>query len=321
MPYQSTRRSFLGRATILAAAAAAPTLCRGTGDEPLPILDTHQHLRDLKRFRLPWLDRAGDVLNRTHTPDDYAKAAEGLNVVQAVYMEVAVAAEQRVEEAEYVIDLCRRKVGVTVAAVIAGEPESEQFGAYIARFKDSPYVKGVRSPFEAGANSERFVKNLRGLGELRLSYDINTGPDGLGRAADVVRQCPDTRLVLDHCGNVDASAYRKGATDAAVTTRRRWERGIAELAEREHVVCKVSGVIEAVSAGSAGIDEYAAVVNHCLDRFGPDRVIFASNWPVVNRGGSFPGWVEVVRQVTKGRAEIERRKLFHDNAMRFYGLD
>jgi predicted TIM-barrel fold metal-dependent hydrolase len=315
-----TRRTFLRHASALAAATAAPSLCRADDAAP-PIIDTHQHLWDLQRFRLPWLDGAGGVLNKTHTTDDYAKAAEGLNVVKAVYMEVAVAAEQRAREAESVIDLCRRKVGVTVAAVIAGAPESAEFGQYIAPFQDSPYVKGVRSSFDAGVAGEHFVKNLRRLGELGLGYDINTGPTGLERAAGVVRECPDTRFVLDHCGNVDASVYRKSATGAAAETRGRWERGVSMLAERDRIVCKISGVMEAASSGAAGPDEYAAVVGFCLDRFGPDRVIFASNWPVVNRGGSFARWVEVVRGVTRGRTEIERRKLFHDNAMRFYGLD
>jgi L-fuconolactonase len=320
MASRFTRRNFLWQASALTAAAAATAHCRADDRESPPIVDTHQHLWDLKRFRLPWLDRAGEVLNRTHAPQDYARAAEGLNVVKAVYMEVAVAAEQRVDEAEYVIDLCRRKVGPTVAAVIAGAPEREDFEDYIARFKDSPFVKGVRSAFDAGAAGGHFLTNLRRLGDLGLCYDINTGPAGLGRAADVVRECPDTRFVLDHCGNVDASVYRKAATGAAAEARARWERGMSTLAERDRVVCKISGVMEAASGGAAGVEEYAAVVNYCLDRFGPDRVMFASNWPVVNRGGSFGRWVEVVRGVTRGRTEIVERKLFQDNALRFYGL-
>jgi L-fuconolactonase len=72
--------------------------------------------------------------------------------------------------------------------------------------------------------------------------------------------------------------------------------------------------------GRDGAAEYAVVIIYCLDRFGPDRVMFASNWPVVNRGGSFRDWVTVLCDATRGRSEIDRRKLFHDNAMRFYSL-
>ena len=72
--------------------------------------------------------------------------------------------------------------------------------------------------------------------------------------------------------------------------RAQWERGVAALAGHKNVVCKISGVLEAAAGRRlAGDDEYAAVINGCLDRFGPDRVMFASNWPVVNRGGSLGG--------------------------------
>ena len=319
----TTRRQFLRNASAVAAAAlAVPLVAAPDAGAPAagPIVDTHQHLWDLKRFRLPWLDGAGQVLNRTHTMKDYLKAADGLNVARAVYMEVAVEAKQRLDEAEYVIDLCRSKAGPTVAAVIAGAPEREDFFDYIARFKDSPYVKGVRSSFDAGIASGHFAKNLRRLGELGMCYDINTGPAGLESAAGVVRECPDTRFFLDHCGNVDAAVFRRAATAAATDTRTRWQRGIAALSQCRNVVCKISGVIEAAAGGDAGPDEYATVIRYCLDRFGPDRVMFASNWPVVNRGGSFTKWVDVVSDATRGAGEIERRKLFHDNAMRFYGL-
>src|SRR5436190_24030086 len=102
-----TRRSFMG---VAAAAICARGLASSAAVEPdaAPIIDTHQHLWDLKRFRLPWLDGAGE-LNRNFLVKDYLKAAEGLNIVRAVYMEVAVEEKQRQAEAEYVIDLCRRR--------------------------------------------------------------------------------------------------------------------------------------------------------------------------------------------------------------------
>ena len=149
---KSNRRQFLKHsatvgATIIGSAAArvaaADEIVGGAEDAnpALPVVDTHQHLWDLKRFRLPWLDGAGGVLNRDHLTADYLKAADGLNVVHAVYMEVAVAPGQRPAEAEYVVDLCRRGGTPTVAAVIGGTPAADDFVAFINRFKGSPYVK------------------------------------------------------------------------------------------------------------------------------------------------------------------------------------
>jgi predicted TIM-barrel fold metal-dependent hydrolase len=314
-----SRRHVLAAATG-AACALAGSMARTQNDE-LPIVDTHQHLWDLKRFRLPWLDRAGNVLNRTYTTDDYLRASAGLNIAEAVYMEVDVEPAQRDKEADFVVDLCRRKVGPTVAAVIGGATERDDFPAWISRFKDSPYVKGVRSSFDAGVSAEAvFVKNLRTLGSLGMSFDINVGPSGLDRAASVVKQCPDTRFIVDHCGNVDATVFRRNGPRAdAATARAQWEKGISTLSEGRKVLCKISGVMEA-AGGRAGQDEYAAVFNHCLKCFGPDRVMFASNWPIVNIGGSFASWVALLRSVVRDRPAASVRKLFSDNAIEFYGL-
>ena len=323
-PIDLSRRRLLRAGGSVAAASIAASLRRTFGADdaanPPPIIDTHQHLWDLKRFRLPWLDGAGDALNHTHSMTDYLEAAKGLNVVAAIYMEVAVEASQQAEEARYVIDLCRRGGTPTIAAVIGGRPEGEDFAAYIGQFANEKTVKGVRSSFDAGLASEHFEKNLRHLGEMNLSYDINTGPAGLARAAQVVLRCPDTRFVLDHCGNADATQFAGGAAaQNDATIRRTWEQGISALAERPNVICKISGVMEA-AGGKASVEQYAAVVIYCLDRFGPDRVIFASNWPVVNKGGSFGDWALCLRSIMRSRPATEARKLFHDNAKRFYRL-
>ena len=102
--------------------------------------------------------------------------------------------------------------------------------------------------------------------------------------------------------------------------RRRWEEGLAALAERPNVACKISGVLEAAAPDKLTADDVARVVNPCLDRFGPDRVVFASNWPVCNRGGTFREWVEILAKVTGNRSQAHQRKLFSSNALRWYRL-
>jgi L-fuconolactonase len=102
--------------------------------------------------------------------------------------------------------------------------------------------------------------------------------------------------------------------------RRIWEDSIAALAQRKHVICKISGVAEAGDPKDAVAEKIAPVVNRCLDAFGEDRVIFASNWPVCLNALTFARWVNVVRQITAPRGVAFQHKLFHDNAARFYKL-
>ncbi len=110
------------------------------------IVDTHHHLWDLRRFRLPWLDGAG-ALNRSYLMDEYLRETDGLGVVKTVYMEVAVEPSQRVAEAEYVVDLCQRDDNPMAAAVIGGSPGSPEFRDYLSRFVGNPHIKGIRGAF------------------------------------------------------------------------------------------------------------------------------------------------------------------------------
>jgi predicted TIM-barrel fold metal-dependent hydrolase len=322
------RRTFIGgslAASVGGWAGRTPRLrAADVGqDGGVPIIDTHLHVWDLERFRLPWLDRAGERLNRSYAVSDYAKAVVGLNVTKAVYVEVAVRPEQREAEADYVVELCTAKAGPVAAAVIGGNPAADGFAAYVRRFKGSPVVKGVRASYVRGAvEDKRFVDGIRLLGELGMSFDLLMGSDLLDEAAKLVAACPRTRFVLDHCGNPDVKWYAApNAEDAkARAARERWEQGVGRLADKPNVVCKISGVAESGEDGKVTADVVRPVVNHCLDRFGGDRVIFASNWPVCLKTITLKGWVEVVRQVVAPRGADFERRLFAGNATRVYGL-
>src|SRR5437016_4237441 len=99
----------------------------------IPIIDTHQHLWDLDRFRLPWLDGV-PALNRDFLLPDYLAASAGLNIAQTVYMEVDVAPDQKAAEAEYALELCARGDNPLAGAVIGGLLGAKDFADYVARF-------------------------------------------------------------------------------------------------------------------------------------------------------------------------------------------
>jgi predicted TIM-barrel fold metal-dependent hydrolase len=279
---------------------------------PIPIIDTHQHLWDLQRFRLPW-NEPGSPLHRNFLMPDYLEATAGLQIVKAVYVEVMVEWRQQVQEAEYVLDLCRRGNTPVAGAVIAGDPASPGFRDYIGRFRGSPYLKGVRHSVRRALSKPldpALARGMRLLGELGMSFDLLLGPAQLPAAAKLVDACPDTRFVLDHCGNVDVQA----------PDRSPWERDIAELARRPHVVCKVSGIVSSARPGQWGPADLEPIVKHVLKVFGPDRVVFGSDWPVCTLRATLRQWVEALKWIVRDATPVDQRKLFHDNATRIYGL-
>ena len=295
----------------------------------LPLVDTHQHLWDLSKLRPPWL-KGDNPLNRSYVMKDYLEATRGLNVVKAVYMEVDVDPADQIAEAEYVLDICRRGDSPTCAAVIGGRPGDEGFRQYIMRFKDSRYVKGVRRILQRSGGEpvflgKPFTDGIRLLGELGMSFDLCMPPEALEDGARLVDQCPGTRFILDHCGNADPNWLRaaggKGAAAAAAQhSAEKWRRDVAVLALRKNVVCKISGIVARVPKEGWTPDDLAPIINHCLDSFGPDRVMFASDWPVCTLGAPLRRWVEALRAVIRNRPRAEQRKLLSENALRFYGL-
>jgi len=294
----------------------------GQAPAPLPIIDTHQHLWDLTRFRLPWI-RRGEALDRNYLVHDYREAAKDLGIVKAVYMEVDVAVEQKAAEAQYVIQLCQTSGGFPCAAVIGGRPAGEGFRQYAAQFRGNRYVKGLRQVRPPDLLAPAFVDGVRLLGELGLCFDICVPPTSLAAAARLVDACPATRFVLDHCGNPDPKVFQSRAIAGSSAKRhdpQAWRDDLCRLAERKSVICKISGLISQMPPGQWSAADLEPIVNHCLDTFGPDRVVFASDWPVCLRGGGLRQWVEALRQIIRPRPEAQQRKLLHDNAARFYGL-
>jgi L-fuconolactonase len=331
MNVSCNRRQFLHQGAVTLMAAGCAALAQQTtsdqralaqaaapGQEaagPIPIVDTHQHLWDLSKFRLPWI-KPGTPLAKSFLPSDYRQATEGLHVVQAVYMEVDVDPSQQVAEAEYVLDLCRRGDTPTVAAVISGRPASEELRPYLLRFKENKAIKGVRQVLHGEGTprgyclQETFIKSVRWLGELGMSFDLCLRPAELLDGVKLIDACPGTRFILDHCGNANVQAK----------DRSQWQKDIAAVAQRKNVVGKVSGIVASAQPGKWTADDLAPIIKHTLNVFGPDRVLFGGDWPVCTLAATYRQWVEALKLIVRERSAQEQRKLFHDNAVRFYGL-
>lgn len=279
------------------------------------IVDTHHHLWDLNMFRLPW---AQDFpkLHKSYTMEDYREATAGLNIVKTVYMEVDVDPAQQVEEAEYVIELCRSQDNPMVAAVISGRPASPDFKGYITRLKESSSIKGVRQVLHMPSTppgycvQPEFIQGVRLLGELGMSFDICIRSAELSDTAKLVDACPDTRFILDHCGNANVQS-----PDLS-----QWRRDIAELARRNNVICKVSGIIASARPDTWEPKDLEPIVKHVIAEFGWDRVIFGGDWPVCTLTATYRQWVEALMRIVSGARPEDQQKLFHDNAVSFYGL-
>lgn len=320
-----TRRQFLAHSTAATALAAGGCATVSSAPDAL-IVDTHQHLWDLATQQLPWLGGAPEILRHSFRTEEYRAATVGLNV-RAIYMEVDVADAGLVAEAEFVLGLAAGGKTPTRAAVIGGRPDAPDFAAYLKRFRANPHFKGVRRVLHSPATpagyclQPAFVRGVQLLGEMGKSFDLCMRAPELMDAVKLTELCPNTRFILDHCGNPDLKCFRasRPGEERPRHTADFWMSAIAALAARPNVIGKISGIPASLPPGG-GAEDLAPVVNHCLDAFGPDRVVFGGDWPVCLLGATYQQWVTMLRQIIARRPAEQQRKLWSANALRHYAL-
>lgn len=291
----------------------------------MKVIDTHLHIWNLEQFSLPWLNGLGEPLEKSYSEEDYLNELKGnadYQVEKAVYIEVDVAQDQKQQEAEFIIGKCRSQESIIMAAVISGNVSDPDFPAYLDMYKGSP-IRGIRQVLHVDEAPRgmclktEFIRGIRELGERQLVFEACMRTPELADLCELAKQCPNTTIIMDHMGNIDAALIGKDApTKEEKQVADEWIRNMEELAKCPNVICKVSGLNP---AGEWDADLFRSAVNTVLDLFGEDRVIYASNYPVCQAFTGMLPWLKALDEITRERGERFRNKLFYENALRIYG--
>ncbi|HWA48780.1 MAG TPA: amidohydrolase family protein [Dongiaceae bacterium] len=279
-----------------------------------PIVDSHVHLADPKRFGYAWTKNAPS-LNRTVLPQDLTKAAAPVQIDQIVFVEVDVDYPQHVDEAAWIQSLALADPRVTgmVAALPVEKGKAAQ--AELDKLRQNKILRGIRRLIQNQADPDfciqpKFIEGLKLLAPHDLVFDICIFHHHLPNAIKMVRQCPEVRFILDHIGK---PAIKAGVMDP-------WRKDIKELASLPNVHCKISGVTTEADHKNWTREQLKPYIAHAIDVFGFDRVLYGGDWHVLELAGTYPQWVEIVDWVVDSATPAEKRKLFRDNAIKFYRL-
>lgn len=277
------------------------------------IVDTHLHVIDQAALTYPWLSGV-PALNRTFSYEEYARDARRVGIEAALHMEVDVAEAQMETETAYVAGLAGRRNSLIVGAIAACRPEGEGFAAYLERQRDNPLVKGFRRvlhvmPDEL-SEGQRFRANIKRLAGTRFTFDLCVLPHQLPKAMALADLAPDVQFILDHCGVPDI----KGEVFEP------WRSHMAEIARRPNVAAKISGVVAYADPESWTLESLRPWVEHTVECFGWDRVVWGSDWPVCTLGGGLSTWAAATRALFGSCSEAERAKLFSGNARKMWAL-
>jgi predicted TIM-barrel fold metal-dependent hydrolase len=280
-----------------------------------PIIDAHVHLWNPEQFRMPWLDGQGTI-NRPFGPAEYREHTQGVAVEAFVYVEVAVEPAYALLEAQWANQVAEQEP--RLRGIVAQAPV--EYGERIRYYLESlaaigPRVKGVRrllqgEPDPSYCLRPEFVRGVQLLPEFGFSFDICIKHHQLAAAIELVRQCPATSFILDHIAKPDIANQLLDP----------WRAQMRTLAALPNVVCKVSGMVTEADQQGWTADDLAPYVAHMLEVFGEERVIFGGDWPVVLLASSHARWVETLDALTTQLAPEARRKLWAENARRFYRL-
>jgi L-fuconolactonase len=276
-----------------------------------PIIDSHLHLWDPQRLSYPWLF---EPLDRAFLPADFRAASAGVEIEALVFLECGAAVDQTFAEAEQVLAWAREEPRIAAMVCNAALETGDAVRADLERLAGMDKVRGIRriyqdEPDPAYCLRPDFVAGVRALADYGLSFDLCLKHPQLQATIGLADACPNVPMVLDH---IAKPGIAKGLMQP-------WADQMRELARRENVVCKLSGVATEAAADwtPATLRPYMEVA---LEAFGPSRIMFGGDWPVSTLAITYPAWVALVDEVIADLSEAEQRQIYRDTARAFYRL-
>jgi L-fuconolactonase len=276
--------------------------------EPMRV-DAHQHFWRYSEEEYGWIDGSMAAIRRDFLPADlFPLLAE-----TGVDATVAVQARQSLEETNWLLDLA--EAHDWIAGVVGWVPLlSAEAHETLEKLAARTRLKGVRHVLQSEADEfmlrEDFQAGIALLRRYSLTYDVLVVERQLPAAMQLVDRHPEQSFVLDHIAKPLIAAHELEP----------WRTQIRELARRPHVCCKLSGMATEAAFDTWTVEDLRPYIETVLECFGPERLMFGSDWPVCTVASSYARWVGVVREFIAELTKDEQESIFGGNAARFYGL-
>jgi predicted TIM-barrel fold metal-dependent hydrolase len=288
----------------------------------LQIIDTHIHLYDTNRSQgVDWPPVTDKVLYRPVLPEHFDEVADREGIASTVIVE----ASSRPEDNQWMLDLVKYNPNRYLALVGNLPIGTDEFPSLLDRFsKDSRFV-GIRMRDRPGGDgffTDAVWRDLAILEEKGLTLDVLINNFSIDEVTEVARRLPDLKLMINHLGglNITHDPFDE-----------EWKAAMERAAVYQNVYCKVSGIFQRAGVKPTPKEKsfYSPVLKVVFDAFGEDRIVYGSNWPVTDRGGSYYEQLSIIRDFFKldtglladpEKQLLIEKKLFRENAVKFYGL-
>jgi L-fuconolactonase len=275
-------------------------------------IDAHHHVWRLERGDYGWLKPTVELgsIYRDFSLDHLRP----LLTTTGIDATVLVQAAPTLAETRFLLDIARESDGLVRGVVGWAELGAADAIETLGTLARAPLLKSVRPMVEDLADAEWIARPevqpaLAALPQLGVRFDALVKPLHLGSLLRVLERHPDLEVVIDHCGKPDIAGQRWQP----------WADDIAALARHTSAHCKLSGLVTEAGARWT-VEALRRYVDHVLDCFGPKRVLWGSDWPVVTLAASYEAWSSATDTLLAGLSPADREAIRGGNARRFYGL-
>jgi L-fuconolactonase len=278
-------------------------------------IDSHQHFWSYSATEYPWIGAGMERLAQDYLPGDLETPAAAAGIGGTV----AVQARQTLEETRWLLGLAARHP--LIRGVVGWvDLRSPDVGDQLAECAAQETFVGVRhvvqdEPDPRFLLGAEFFRGLRQLHPLGLTFDLLLYPQQLPAAVELVASLPEQPFVLDHLAKPRITTWTKpGDIDV-------WRRDIEALARHENVCCKLSGLVTEAAWRQWRPVDFTPYLEIALTAFGPERVMFGSDWPVCLLAADYAEVAGIIRNFCGTLSVAEQAAIWGGTATRFYGLD
>lgn len=288
-----------------------------------PVIDTHLHVWDQTRLRYSAFE-GNPLFGHPYHVEDYRRDCGALEVEAMVFLECYADFDanggQYIEEIEFVEDEQRRDPRIKAIIPMAPLEWGKRVRPMLEQMRDEhPSVRGIRRIMEfdkdpqAFTMSEGFIEGTNLLSEFGWSFDINPNYTQMHFIREWVKLIHDVPMILDHCG-------KPGIRAGAIA---QFREDMADLARHPNLWVKLSDLPAAADKQNWTEADLRPYIETVLETFGPDRIIYAGDYPILLQATNMMQWVEVLDNAFAdlGLSETETRKIYRDNAIKFYRLE
>ena len=272
-------------------------------------IDSHQHFWKYNSENYPWITDAHAVIKRDFLPEHLSPLLKAANLNGCV----AVQAMQQLSETDFLLKLAENSP--SIVGVVGWVPFCDaNVEAHITRYAENSKTVGFRHIIQDEADDQfmlrsDFNEGIRLLTRYSLCYDLLIFERHLPQSIAFVDKHPELSIIVDH---IAKPRIRKNEFDHS------WAKNIRLLAERDHVCCKLSGLVTEVSDAEWDAELLQPYFNTVLEAFGANRVVFGSDWPVCLLRSEYDEWLQVVTSLIAPLTATEQAAIMGENAARIY---